>query len=109
MRLTDAVARVAQRFDAGGIGVERLDDEELLELLADTTEARKALEVVVASASAEVSRRSARERGYGGLAQRKGLRTGTALVQQITGLGRGDVTRAVRAGEELAPTIPFPP
>lgn len=109
IRLTDAVARVAQRLDAGGIGVERLDDEELLELLTDTTEARKALELVVASASAEVSRRSARERGYGGLAQRKGLRTGTALVQQITGLGRGDVTRAVRAGEELAPTIPSSP
>ncbi|MFK4836443.1 hypothetical protein ACI3KY_12020 [Microbacterium sp. ZW T2_14] len=105
MRLTDAVARVARRLGADGIGVERLDDDQLLELLSDTTEARKALELVVASASAEVSRRSGRDRGYGGLAQRRGLRTGTALVQQITGLGRGDVARAVRAGEELAPTV----
>ncbi|MCO5953668.1 HNH endonuclease signature motif containing protein [Microbacterium yannicii] len=108
MRLTDAVARVAQRLGADGIGVERLDDDQLLELLSDTTEARKALELVMASASAEVSRRSGRDRGYGGLAQRKGMRTGTALVQQITGLARGDVARAVRAGEELAPPVPVP-
>jgi hypothetical protein len=106
MRLTDAVARVVRRLGAGGADVARLDDDELLELLSDTTEARKALELVVACASAEVSRRSTRDLGYGGLAQRKGLRTGTALVQQITGLGRTDVTRAVQTGEELAPTVP---
>lgn len=105
MRLTDAVARVVGRLGADGVGVARLDDAELLELLADTTEARKVLELVVARASAEVSRRSARDLGYGGLAQRKGLETGTALVQQITGLGRGDVQRAVAAGEELASGI----
>lgn len=102
-RLTDAVTRVAARLGTDPTTVTRLDDEDLLRLLADAAEARKALDLVVAGASAEVSRRSARDLGYGGLAQRKGLRTGTALVQQITGLGRPDVTRAVRAGEELAP------
>ena len=102
-RLTDAAARVAAWLGEGRTGVGGLQDDELLELLADTTDARKALELIVAGVSAEVSRRSARELGYGGLAQRKGLRTGTALVQQITGLGRGDVTRAVEAGNELAP------
>lgn len=105
-RLTDAVARVVRRLGASGADVARLDDDELLELLSDTTEARKALELVVACASAEVSRRSTRDLGYGGLAQRKGLRTGTALVQQITGLGRTDVTRAVQTGEELASAAP---
>ncbi|WP_426322648.1 HNH endonuclease [Microbacterium sp. E-13] len=105
-RLTDAVARVVGRLGADATDVARLDDAELLDLLADTTEARKALELVVASASAEVSRRSARDLGYGGLAQRKGLKTGAALVQQITGLGRADVKRAVQSGEELAPSAP---
>lgn len=103
-RLTDAAARVAGRLGAGSSDVCRLDDDELLTLLADATDARKALELIVAGASAEVSRRSARDLGYGGLAQRKGLRTGNALVQQITGLARADVARAVEAGTELAPT-----
>ncbi|MCP2638209.1 HNH endonuclease [Microbacterium sp. HD4P20] len=101
-RLKDAAARVADRAAAAAPDVTGLSDEELLALLEDATETRKALELVVASASAEVSRRSARDLGYRGLAQRKGVRTGTALVQQITGLGRADVTRAVQAGEELA-------
>lgn len=103
-RLTDAAARVADRLGAGGLGVIGLGDDDLLGLLADATEARKALELIVAAGSAEVARRSARDLGYGGLAQKKGHRTSTGLVQQITGMGRGDVTRAVRTGEELAPS-----
>ena len=106
MRLTDAAARVASRLGDGGAEVGGLADDDLLALLADTTEARKALELIVAGASAEVSRRSSRELGYDGLAQRKGLRTGTALVQHLTGLGKADVARAVDAGRELAPAEP---
>lgn len=105
-RLTDAVARVSERLSSDELAVSRLGDDDLLAFLSDATEARKALELMVAAASAEVSRRSSRELGYSGLAQRRGLRTGNALVQQVTGLGRADVTRAVRAGEELAPMPP---
>ncbi|HKP05696.1 MAG TPA: HNH endonuclease [Microbacterium sp.] len=108
MRLTDAAARVAGRLGACAADVGELTDDDLLRLLTDTTEARKALELIVAGASAEVARRSSRELGYEGLAQRKGLRTGTALVQHITGLGRADVTRAVDAGNELAPAVVEP-
>ncbi|MBD3943075.1 DUF222 domain-containing protein [Microbacterium sp. NEAU-LLC] len=104
-RLTDAAARVAARLIPAA-GVADLDDDDLLRLLADAADTRKALELIVAAASSEVSRRSARELGYRGLAQRKGLRTGTALVQQITGLGRADVTRAVDTGAELFPVLP---
>lgn len=99
----DAAARVAGRLGEQVTGVEALDDEELLGLLSDAADTRKALEVIVARASAEVARRSSRDLGDRGLAQRKGLRTGQALVQQITGLGRADVVRAVDAGAELAP------
>ena len=102
-RLTDAAARVADRLGPNDLGVAGLEDEELLGLLADATEARKALELIVAAGSAEVARRSARDLGYGGLAQKKGHRTSTGLVQQITGMGRGEVTRAVLTGVELAP------
>jgi hypothetical protein len=96
--------RVAARL-GDDIDPSELADDELLALLDDTTDARKALELVVASASAEVSRRSTRDLGYSGLAQRRGLRTGAALVQQVTGMTRGDVNRAVRAGEELVVPI----
>jgi len=105
-RLIDAAARVAEHLVEGGAGVAGLGDDELLSLLADAADTRKALELIVAGASAEVSRRSSRELGYTGLAQRRGLRTGTALVQQITGLGRADVVRAVDAGAELASPAP---
>lgn len=71
-RLTDAAARIAGRFGAGGLGVAGLDDDELLGLLADATEARKALELIVAAGSAEVARRSTRDRGYAGSRRRRG-------------------------------------
>lgn len=104
-RLADASARVIGRLGAGTTAVKVLSDEDLLQLLADASDVRNAVDLIVATASAEVSRRSARGLGYGGLAQRKGLRTGTALVQQITGLDRRGAVRAVETGEELAPTL----
>lgn len=107
VRLADAATRVAGRLGTDESSVVRLGDDELLGLLADATETRKALELIVAAASAEVTRRSARDLGYGGLAQKKGHRTGTGLVQHITGMGRGDVTRAVQTGNEL--TVAPPP
>ncbi len=107
-RLADAAARVAGRVGDSqpGAAVCALDDDDLLHLLADATEARKALELIVADASAEVARRSARDLGYGGLAQRKGHRTGAGLVQTITGQSRGDVSKALQIGAELAPPAP---
>ncbi|TQJ30152.1 HNH endonuclease signature motif containing protein [Microbacterium sp. SLBN-146] len=98
-RLTRAAVRAAVAF--GAERVEAMSDDALLQLLADATEARNALEVMLASASAEVSRRSARELGYQGLAQRKGHRNSTSLVQNITGQSTGDVRRAVQVGEDL--------
>jgi hypothetical protein len=100
-RLTHAASRAAGAF--GAERVEAMSDDALLQLLADATEARHALDVMLASASAEVSRRSARELGYQGLAQRKGHRNSTSLVQNITGQSTSDVRRAVQVGEDLLP------
>ena len=102
LRVTDAVARVRARIGGDRPDLVGLSDDDLLGLLADAADARKGLDLVVATAAAEVSRRSGRELGYDGLAQRKGLRTGVALVQQITGQSRTDASRAVQAGGELA-------
>lgn len=104
-RLTEPVGRVVARL---GGEIAALADDEMLALLADATDARRTLDLIVAACSAEVEHRSARERGYDGLAQRQGVRTGTALVQQITGQTRREVTRAVRAGQELAPSTAAP-
>lgn len=70
-------------------------------MMADASAVRDAVDVILAAAAAEVARRSTRERGYAGLAQRKGHRNVTSLVQNITGQTRADVGRLLRVGEEL--------
>ncbi|MBA8815501.1 hypothetical protein FHX48_000553 [Microbacterium halimionae] len=105
-RLAAASARVVEVFrdDEFSRAVAALEGEVLLAVLTNAAEARNALDLIVATASAEVGHRSTRDRGYDGLAQRKGHRNGTSLVQNITGQSRGDVNRALRTGEELAPS-----
>ncbi len=104
-RLADAVERVSLAIGDRGIAtfVGQADDEELLEVLADVAQARNALDLVAAAATAEAGHRSARELGYAGLAQRKGHRNVTSLVQNLTGQSRADVGRALRTGGELLP------
>lgn len=108
-RMLDAAARVAGRV-TGALPevVGGLDDEDLLAVLADAAEVRAAVDVIVAAAAVEANRRSARELGYDGLAQRKGHRNGASLVQTITGQTRADVNRAVKTGEDLTPSVPPP-
>ncbi|MFB8385893.1 DUF222 domain-containing protein [Microbacterium sp. NPDC055910] len=115
-RLVAAVARVAERVSTGAEsasdgevdvtpGVAALDDDALLAVLADVSEARNALDLVSASAAAEIARRSSRELGHAGLAQRKGHRNVTSLVQNITGQSRTDVGRTLKTGEDLLVTV----
>lgn len=102
-RLRESARELGERFgesDAAEL-VPSLDDEALLAALHDISEAQRALHVLGAVVTAEVSRRSERELGYGGLAQRKGHRTGTDLVQAVTGQTRADVRRAAAVGRDL--------
>ncbi len=57
------------------------------------------LEVVLAGV---ISRRSTRAAGHGGLAQTGGFRTPVQMVQEITGIPRGEAIRVVKVGEALA-------
>src|SRR3546814_7154311 len=86
-RTADRLVRAASRTaDAAADGDERvLSADGLLALLRDASEARDAADVLIASLSAEVARRSQRDAGYDGLAQQMGHRTVTSLVQTITG------------------------
>lgn len=86
-----------------------LDDDDLLSVMTDAAAARDAVNVVLAAASAEVARRSAREFGYAGLAQRKGHRNVTSLVQNLTGQTRADVGQGLRTGEDLLPVVAVGP
>ena len=106
-RLAEAVSRmtevIADREPT--TFVHEAADEVLLRVLSDASEARNALDLIVAAATAEVGHRSGRELGYAGLAQRQGHRNVTSLLQNITGQSRGDVARSLRTGEELVPSI----
>ncbi|MDN3496130.1 DUF222 domain-containing protein [Planococcus sp. APC 4015] len=109
-RLAPAAERIAACFGEhdATIVVGAMDDDTLLTALTDAASARTAIDLLTAAMSAEVARRSARDLGYEGLAQRKGHRTVTSLVQNITGQNRADVTRALRTGEELLPIASIP-
>jgi hypothetical protein len=102
-RLVDSVTQVCA--DLGGddplLVVVELGDDTLLSTLDRIAEAQRALQVLAAVVTAEVSRRSDRRLGYDGLAQRKGHRTGTDLVQAVTGQTRADVRRATDSGNDL--------
>ena len=107
-RLVAAADRVAARLghvDAA-IVLPALDDASLIAGLRDITEARNALDVLTALFTAEVEVRSTRELGHTGLAQRTGHRTGTDLVQHVTGQTRTDVIKATRTGRDLVAAMP---
>ncbi|WP_345800535.1 DUF222 domain-containing protein [Microbacterium sp. AZCO] len=84
-------------------------DDELIAALSAVADARRALDVVGAALSSEIDRRSRRELGYSGLAQRTGHRTATTLIQSVTGQSATEVRRATEAGHDLAAASPAPP
>ncbi|MGV8896065.1 MAG: DUF222 domain-containing protein [Rhodoglobus sp.] len=84
-----------------------LDDTALLSLQGEIAASRRQLDAVSASISAEVSRRSALELGYAGLAQRSGLRTPEALVQRVAGVTRTEARSMIRVGLALDGSSPW--
>ncbi|MDJ0335323.1 DUF222 domain-containing protein [Salinibacterium sp. G-O1] len=84
-----------------------LDDSALLSLQGEIAASRRQLDAVSASISAEVSRRSALELGYAGLAQRSGLRTPEALVQRVAGVTRSEARSMIRVGLALDGSSPW--
>ncbi|MBI5160713.1 MAG: DUF222 domain-containing protein [Micrococcales bacterium] len=74
-----------------------LSDEDLLAGQAALGDARRRLDALGAEFAAEIARRSARELGHDGLAQRLGARTASALVQRLTGTTARDAGELVGA------------
>ena len=91
----------AVTVEALGAAVQSLDDTQVMTLTELTTQARQALEQISLATSAVISARSSREAGHAGLAQSRGFRTPTALIQQVTGVSRTTAMQQIRVGEAL--------
>ena len=83
----------------------RMPDEELLEAQRSLAARIRALESESALVAAEIARRSSRELGYDGLAQRLGARTPERLVQALSGGSLSDARRLVRVGTATEPWL----
>lgn len=62
---------------------------------------RRRVDVGAARVAAELARRSSRELGYSGLAQREGLRSAEQLVEKLAGVMPAEARAMVRVGELL--------
>jgi hypothetical protein len=75
-----------------------MSDEELLDLQRSLARRRRLIDAELAAVAAEIARRSSRELGYAGLAQRLGARTPERLVSAVTGVSLRDAGALVRVG-----------
>jgi len=80
----------------------RASDDALLEFQRELAASTRLLESAAASLAAEIARRSRRELGYDGLAQKRGARTPAGLVQAVTGASSAVAHRLVRVGTLVA-------
>ncbi|MFM9878190.1 MAG: DUF222 domain-containing protein [Rhodoglobus sp.] len=87
-----------------------LSDDALMQLQTTLAERRRLIDGESALVAAEITERSRHELGYAGLAQKTGMRTPEALVQQLTGISGTDARTLVRVGtlmaEHSAPSSP---
>lgn len=81
--------------------VERLGDDDVVAALAAATGLVRAGEKVRIAAAGVAAARSSREAGHEGLAQQRGHRSPTSLIQEITGATRAEAVKHVRLGESL--------
>ena len=112
-------ATAAALVDVGAAGYANLSDDELLEVQKQLVTIRRQYETHAAWAAGEIARRSSRELGFSGLAQRKGFLTPEALIQSSTGGTRTDAAKLIAVGvvmgeteaaedlREADPTSPF--
>jgi Domain of unknown function (DUF222) len=104
---TNTLERTAAAVAALGNGpadFDAMSDDALLEAQRVISAFRKHGDTRAAWCSAAIARRSTREMGYAGLAQRKGFATPEALIQSQTGSTRTDAVRLVAVGTMMAET-----
>ncbi|WP_297082503.1 HNH endonuclease signature motif containing protein [uncultured Demequina sp.] len=97
----DRAAREAARALISAASVRDLSEGALLELQHATVAARKEWDIMVATAAAEVGRRSAPEFGRKGLARKNGHTTPERFIAGITGGSRRDAKDLIKTGTTL--------
>jgi hypothetical protein len=78
-----------------------LSDDDVLARQAVIAAGRRQLDAAAAVVAAEIARRSARDLGYSGLAQKRGARTPERLVAAVSGLSVAEARAMITAGEAL--------
>lgn len=81
--------------------IDQVADADLGGLLTDAAAVRSEFDAIISAGAGVVAKRSERELGYAGLAQRTGHRTPVAMVQSLTGSTRTEAARQVRLGEAM--------
>ncbi len=88
-------------------GVARASDAELERLLGKVAAAKRRVDACAAVLAGEVERRSDRELGYSGLAQRTGDRTADGFVARVTGASGSEARQLVTVGKLLDAPPPW--
>lgn len=106
MSLTESFAHTARSVVALGLvdapALEALTDDALLAAHSVLTEHRRHADSLAARLAGELERRSSREAGYSGLAQRRGFGTTEAMLQSLSPVSRVEATQLVSAGTLMA-------
>ncbi len=91
--------------DAAALAPAALGDDALLDAQKSLASSIRTLESAASRVAAEIARRSSRDLGYEGLAQRLGARTPERLVQLLSGSSLADARRLVRVGTATEPWL----
>lgn len=78
-----------------------LDDDAIVTVIGCASAVMRCAERISIAAAGVAASRSTRDNGHSGLAQARGHRNPTALIQEITGSSRGDAQKQVRLGQAL--------
>lgn len=99
-------ARAVVGLGADAAALAALPDDQLVAAHSLLTEHRRHADLFAAFLAGEISRRSSRDAGYTGLAQRNGHGSAESFVQSLAPVSRAEATALVAAGELMgtAPT-----
>ena len=98
----NAVLALGAELGSDAAALAALTDEHLLAAHALLASHRQHAETFAAWLAGEIDRRSARERGYAGLAQQRGFGSAEALIQATTATTRAEAHAAVQLGSLMS-------
>ena len=97
-----ASAGAVAALGSGATAFEPLDDDALLRAQDALSVHRRHLDVYFAWVAGEIARRSRRDTGYAGLAQRRGFASAEALIQSMSQATRAEAGKFVQLGSSMA-------